>query len=145
MATTTSVYGAFMQSALNKQVTLPSDALKLMLATSAYVPNLDTDRYQSAVTNEITGTGYTAGGVTLTSVTFTYNATTNVWTLDADDATWNPSTITARYAALYDSTPGTAATNPLITLVDFGADLTSSNGPFTVQWNAAGIVQITVN
>lgn len=49
-----------------------TDTLKIMLTTSTYSPNLDTHEVKSDVTNEITGTGYTAGGVTLASKTITY-------------------------------------------------------------------------
>jgi hypothetical protein len=58
--------------------------------------------------------------------------------------TWAASTITARYAVVADTTPGTAATNPLICYVDFGADVTSSGGNFTITWDADGIFTVTV-
>jgi len=64
--------------------------------------------------------------------------------LDADDTTWSSSTITARYAVIYDASPATNATRPLIGYVDFGSDQSSSNGNFTITWDATGIVRITV-
>ena len=76
--------------------------------------------------------------------TNTYNSATNTIVLDADDQTWTSSTITARYAVVYDATPATNATKPLIGYVDFGSDQSSSNGNFTITWDATGIVRITV-
>lgn len=51
-----------------------TDTIKVMLTTSAYTPNRDTHETKADVTNEISGTGYTAGGVTLASKTITYTA-----------------------------------------------------------------------
>lgn len=143
MAVTAKVYGLAQQSLANKEIDWDTDTIKVMLCTSTYVPNQDTHRYKSDVTNEVTGTGYTAGGATLTSCTATYTAATNVLMLDAADASWASSTITARYAVVYDATPATDATRPLICWVDFGADVSSTAATFTITWDAAGIVTLT--
>jgi hypothetical protein len=143
MAVTAKMYGLFLKSLANKEVDLDSDTLKVMLCTSTYTPNQDTHQYKSSVTNEISGTGYTAGGQTLTSVTVTYDSASNTLTLDCADPSWASSTITARYAVFYDSSPATDATRPLISYVDFGADVTSTNGPFTITIDAAGVVTMT--
>lgn len=143
MAVTAKMYGLFLKSLANKEVDLDSDSLKVMLCTSAYTPNQDTHQYKSSVTNEVTGTGYTAGGATLGSVTVVYDAPSNTLTLDAADASWPTSTLTARYAVVYDSTPATDATRPLIAYVDFGADVSSTAATFTLAWDAAGIVTLT--
>lgn len=143
MAVTALLYGNFLKSLANKEIDLDTDAIKVMLCTSTYVPNQDTHQYKSSVTNEVTGTGYTAGGATLTSVAVTYTAGTNTLMFDAADASWAASTITARYAVIYDSTPATDATRPLIGYVDFGADVSSTAAAFTITWDAAGIFTIT--
>lgn len=143
MAVTALVYGGFLQSLANKEVDLDSDTLKIMLCTSAYTPNQDTHRYKSSVTGEVTGTGYTSGGNTLGSVAVTYTAGTNTLMLDAADTSWANSTITARYAVIYDSTPATDATRPLIAYIDFGADVSSSGAAFNITFDAAGIVTLT--
>lgn len=144
MAVTAKLYGNVFTKAFNKEIDLDSDTLKVMLTTSAYTPNQDTHIYKSSVTNEVTGTGYTAGGATLTTVTATYDAATNTFTLDSADVTWANSTITARYAVFYDSTPATDAARPLIAYWDFGADVSSSGGPFTLTLDATGIASVTV-
>jgi hypothetical protein len=140
------LYGQFLSQALNKEIDWDTDTIKVALLTNAYTPDQDAHNYlDDVVTHEVTGaTGYTAGGNTLANKTNSYNSATNVIVLDADDTTWSSSTITARYAVIYDATPATNATRPLIGYVDFGSDQSSSNGNFTITWDATGIVRITV-
>lgn len=139
------LYGQFLSQALNKEIDWDTDTIKVALLTNSYTPDQDAHNYlDDVVANEVSGTGYTAGGNTLANKTNTYNSGTNVIVLDADDTTWSSSTITARYAVVYDATPATNATRPLIGYVDFGSDQSSSNGNFTITWDATGIVRITV-
>ena len=144
MAVTAFFYGNAFVSAFNKEIDFNSDTIKVMLCTSTYTPNQDTHQYKSSVTNEVSGTGYTAGGNTLANCTITYTAGTNVLKLDADDTSWASSTITARYAVVYDATPATDATRPLICYIDFGENVSSTNGPFSITWDANGIATVTV-
>jgi hypothetical protein len=139
------LYGNFVVKAFNKEIDWDSDTIKVALLTNAYTPNQDGhDYFDDVVANQVTGTGYTSGGNTLANKTNTYNSATNVIVLDADDTTWASSTITARYAVIYDATPATDATRPLIGYVDFGSDQSSSNGNFTITWDSTGIVRVTV-
>lgn len=143
MAVSAKLYGLFLKSLANKEINLTSDTLKVMLCTSAYTPDQDVHQYKSQVTNEVVGAGYTAGGAALASVTVAYNAATNTLTLDSADPSWAAATITARYAVYYDATPASDATRPLIAYVDFGADVSSSAGPFTITIDSAGIATVT--
>jgi hypothetical protein len=139
------LYGQFLSQALNKEIDWDTDTIKVALLTNSYTPDQDAHNYlDDVVANEVSGTGYTAGGLTLANKTNSYNSATNVIVLDADDVTWSSSTITARYAVIYDAAPSTNATKPLIGYVDFGSDQSSSNGNFTITWDATGIVRITV-
>lgn len=79
------------------------------------------------VTNEVSGAGYTAGGLALTNIEPTSTGTTAF--VDFADITWVSSTITARGALIYNST---AAGNPAVAVLDFGADKSSDTGDFTV-------------
>lgn len=142
MAVTSKLYGLFLKSLVNKEVDFDTDTVKAMLCTSSYTPNQDTHQYKSSVTNEVVGTGYTAGGATVASKTVTYDTATNTLTLDAADVSWAASTITARYLVFYVDT-GSAATSPLISYVDFGADVSTTAATFTYQIAAAGIATIT--
>lgn len=144
MAVTALFYGNAFLSAFNKEIDFNSDTIKVMLCTSAYTPVQDTHQYKSSVTNEVVGTGYTATGETLGSPTLTYTAGTNTFKLDGADVNWPTSTITARYAVIYDATPASDATRPLICYVDFGADVVSTGAPFDITWDVAGIASITV-
>lgn len=140
------LYGQFLSQALNKEIDWDTDTIKVALLTNAYTPDQDAHNYFDDVsTYEVSGaTGYTSGGASLTNKTNTYTGSTNTIVLDADDTTWSSSTITARYAVIYDASPSTNATRPLIGYVDFGSDQSSSNGNFTITWDATGIVRVTV-
>jgi len=119
-----------------------ADTIKVALCTSSYTPDQDNHTFFSDITNEITGTGYTAGGSQLTTPAKTYTGATNVVMLDADDVAWSNASITARYAIVYKST-GVAGTSQLMGYVDFGQDITSTAATFTISWDSAGIFTIT--
>lgn len=143
MAVTAFFYGKVFTAAFNAEIDLDTDTIKVALATSSYTPAQDTHDYFNDVTNEVTGTGYSAGGATLASKAVTYTGGTNTFAFDAADTSWTTSTITARYAVVYKST-GTASTSPLICYIDFGADVSSSAGTFSLTWDSAGICTVTV-
>ena len=143
MAVSAKVYSKFHLSALLKTIDYTNDTIKIMLCTSAYTPVQNTHQFKSDVTSEVSGTGYTATGATLASKTAA--TATTVATFDAADATWPASTITARYAVVYDATPATDATRPLICYIDFGADVISSGGTFTITFDPLGIWTMTVS
>ena len=141
MSVTTVMYSNFPLKALTALISdfSASSKIKCMLCTSSYTPNQETHTVKTDVTNEVTGTGYSAGGAYLTSPTVT--EATKATKFDAADVAWASSTITARYAVLYDDA---AANDPLILYVNFGADVASTNGTFTVQWDDSGIFTVTV-
>jgi hypothetical protein len=122
---------------------LNTDTIKAALAQSGYTPNQDTHDFFNDITNEASGTGYTAGGKTLTTPTVAYDTATNVIKFDADDVAWTGATFTARYAIVYKDT-GTPSTSPLLFYVDFGGDQAVSSGTFTINWHANGLITLTV-
>ena len=83
-------------------------------------------------TNEVSGTGYTAGGGTLTNVTPTSSGTTAF--TDFADLTFSSATITARGALIYNDT---AAGDPSVVVLDFGSDKSSSSGDFQIIFPTA--------
>jgi hypothetical protein len=112
------------------------DTFKMALYTSSATLDASTTAYSA--TNEVSGTGYSAGGQGLTSVDPTTSGTTAFG--DFDDETWSTATITARGALIYNSTPNTtsiALTNPSVVVLDFGSDKTSTAGDFTVVFPTA--------
>lgn len=127
-----------------RRVDWVGDTVKVMLTTSTYTPNQDTHDFKDDVTNEVSSTGYTAGGASLASKAATYDAASNTVRLDADDVTWSSVTFTARYAVIYKDT-GTAATSPLLGWVDFGADQSPAGVNFTISWDATdGVLRVVV-
>lgn len=179
-----------------------SDTIKCALATSSYSPNLDTHEVFSDVTNEVSGTGYTAGGATLGTKTIVYTAANSWgtpwaastgyvigdvvrpttgnghlyrcvvagtshsaeptwglvaqretaegagavrWTemgrgmtqIDSADVSWAASTITARWGIVYKDT-GTASTSPVLLLVDFDGNISTTAGTFLITVPALG-------
>ena len=112
-----------------------ADRFKCMLTTASWTPNYSTHSVFSDVSNEVSGTGYTTGGESLTSITFATSGGTITW--DAADVEWTSSTITdARYAVIYDDT---LTNKPLICAIDFGGDFSTTSGTFKITWNASGI------
>lgn len=144
MAVTAKLYSKMFSAAFNKEMNLLTDTIKVMLVTSTYTPDQDVHDYKDDVTNEVSGTGYTAGGAQITTDTFTYTAGTNTWAYDGDDTSWSSSTITARTAVGYDSTPATDATRPLLFYQQETVDIVSNNGLWSIVWNASGIFTIVV-
>jgi diacylglycerol kinase len=126
------IYDSFLSDVFAGNCTTAS-TYKAMLVTSAYTEDRGAHSKRSSVTSEVTGTGYTAGGVTLT-LTASLNTTTHVLTLTIPAATWTSSTITARKLIIYKST-GTAATDNLVACIDNAVDLVSTAS--TMTWNAS--------
>jgi hypothetical protein len=136
------IYNSYKTDILAGNIDHDADTIKVALVTSSYTPDQDAHDFFNDVTNEVTGTGYTAGGATLASKTVTQDNTDNEGVFDAADVTWSTSTITARAAVLYKST-GTDSTSNLMVYFDFGSDQSSSAGDFTLQWGSEGIVNLT--
>lgn len=118
------------------------DTIKIALLTSSYTPDFDAhDFFDDVVANEVGNSGtYAAGGATL-SVTLSQDNTDNEGVLDATDVSWTSATITARYAVVYKST-GNNATSPLMFLIDFGSNQTSTSGTFAITFAAEGLLNI---
>lgn len=146
MAETMFTYSKFIDSILKGKVNVTSDAFKVMIATNTYTPDQAAHQYKSNVTNEASGTGYTAGGKTCTlNANVALVSTNYVWTIDVSDVEWDPVTLTnARYGIVYDDTPATDATKPLVACLNFGENKNPSAGAFTITWDAAGIITFTV-
>ncbi len=109
-----------------------ADTFKAMLVTSTYSPNKGTHAKKSDVTNEVTGTAYTAGGVT-TACTAALNTTAHTMVLTFAAVSWAASTITARGMVIYKSRGGASSADELVGYLDFGSDVASSGGTFSVS------------
>ncbi len=109
-----------------------TDTFKVMLTTSAYTENKDTHAKRSDVTNEITGTGYTAGGNTVTVTVGAVDTANDRVDITLGGTTWPASTLTARKAVYYKSRGGAASADELIAVVDFGSDVVTTSGTLTL-------------
>jgi hypothetical protein len=135
MAITQAMCTSFKEDLFNKLQDLEADTIKIALYTSSATLGAATTAYSA--TNEISGTGYTAGGETLTSATVATSGTTAY--VDFDNPEWASATFTARGALIYNDT--TAGDNS-IAVLDFGGDFTVSSGTFRVVFPAPGATAI---
>lgn len=129
MAITQAMCSSFKSELLAGTHDLDTDTIKIALYTSSATLGASTTAYSA--TNEVSGTGYVAGGNTLTSPVISLDGTTGI--CDFADTTWSSSTITARGALIYNASKA----NRAIAVLDFGSDKTSTSGDFTVVMPAA--------
>jgi len=130
MAITQAMCTSFKSEILQEGHQMATDTIKLALFTSSASLGEGTTAYSTS--NEVSGTGYTAGGVTLTSTTVSTSGTTAFF--DADDPTFTSASFTARGALIYNSSNSDKA----IAVLDFGGDFTVSSGTFKIVFPAAG-------
>lgn len=108
-----------------------TQTFKIALYTSSATLSAATTAYTTS--NEVTGTGYSAGGQALTISQVPTSSGTTAF-IDFSDVTWSTATITARGALIYLAN---GTTNPAVAVLDFGGDKTSTAGNFTIQFPAA--------
>ena len=125
---------SFKSEVLQEGHQLATDTIKIALYTSSASLDATTTAYSSS--NEVSGTGYTATGVTLTSTAVSTTGTTAHF--DADDPTWTSASFTARGALIYNS----SNSNKAIAVLNFGGDFTVSGGTFKIVFPAAGSTAI---
>lgn len=129
MAISQALCTSFKSELLGGTHDLDTDVIKIALFTSSATLDATTTAYST--TNEVSGTGYTAGGNTLGSATISTSGTTAF--IDFADSTWSSATITANGALIYNSSKA----NRAIAVLAFGGDKTSTNGDFTIQFPTA--------
>ena len=129
MAITQAMCTSFKTELLGGVQDLDTDTIYIALFTSSATLSAATTAYST--TNEVSGTGYTAGGNALTGAVISADGTTAI--VDFDNTTWASSSITARGALIYNSSKA----NRAIAVLDFGSDKTSTDGDFTIQFPAA--------
>lgn len=119
---------------------LAADSLRCVLLTSAYVPSAGHGVLADVAAAEASGAGYAAGGQTLTGVG--WSVAGGRAALHADDPAWTEATITARYALIHVAKTVGGLTDPLVCLLDFGADRGVTGGTFTVRFDASGVLTL---
>ena len=126
MAIAQAMCSSFKQQILLGEHDMDTDTFKIALYTSAATLSAATTVYSTS--DEVVGTGYAAGGNTLTGATVSLSGTTAF--VDFSDSSWTTATITARGALIYNSSKA----NKAVAVLDFGSDKISSGGTFTVQF-----------
>lgn len=132
MAITQAMTTSFKQEILEGVHDFTAHTFKIALYTSSATLDASTTTY--SVTNEVSGTGYTAGGEDLTVTGGAVSTSGTTAFVDFSDVSWTSATITARGAVIYNSS---VAGNPAVAVLDFGADKTSTDATFTVQFPTA--------
>jgi len=135
MAITTALCNSFKEELLGGVHDLDTDTIKIALikASPSGTYNASTTNYSDVTTNsdEVTGTGYTSGGDTLTSASISLDGSVAI--VDFADTTWTNATISADGCIFYNDTKADRA----IAVIDFGGTVTSTSGNFTVSFPAA--------
>lgn len=125
-------YTSYIDDCLRGNIDNDTDTFKVMLCTSSYVPSRNHTK-RSDITNEVVGTGYTAGGATITVTVSAIDTVNNRVDVILGGTSFTSSTITARYAVYYKSRGGLASADELVAVNDFGSDVSSSSGTFTLN------------
>jgi hypothetical protein len=120
------------------------DTVKVMLLTASHTTDIDAQEFIDDVSaNEISVTGYTAGGAALASKTATQDNTDDEAQFDAANPEWTiTGSVSFRYAVFYKDT-GTPATSPIIAIFDMGETLTPVNSTITLTLDAEGYLKVT--
>lgn len=130
------IYNRFKANLFNKEVDLEADTLKVALLSSSHSFTATNNVWADVSSNEISGTGYTAGGSALANKAVTQAATTK---FDADDISWTSATFTTSHAVIYDNT---LANKDLIMSLDFGGEQAVAGVNFTIVWDSDGIITL---
>ena len=133
------LYNEFKEELFNGNIDLANDTIKMILV-SGYTPNIDSHNGLADVTaNQLSGTGYTAGGATLGSKTVTKDTSNDRAAWDAADVTWTGLDAgTPSHSIAYDDTHASDC------LIGYWEVTTASNGGnYTLQFGANGIVTLT--
>ena len=136
------INNSFKAALLNAVHDFDTDLYHLILVTNAYTPDQDAHTHRDDITNEVSGTGYTAGGAEIENMVVSQDNTNNRGVVDSDDVSWTAATITARRGVMCQINGGEASADPIVGDWDFGGDIASTGGTFLVAVNASGWLAI---
>jgi len=137
-----SIYNRFFYQLALKQIDFDSDDIRVALVDATYTVDKAHTYWTTGAdpgASEVAGSAYTAGGAQLASAAVSQNDTDDLAKLDAADVTWQTSTISAKGAAVYDST---LVGKDLIAWYEFTETKSSANGNFTIQWSGSGLMEL---
>ena len=125
------IYNSCIDDMARNAIDFDTDSFKVMLVSASFSADKDAHLKRSSVTNEISGTGYTAGGVSA-AVTGTTDTANDKVIIEFAAVSWPSSTITARGAVYYKARGGASSADELVAYNDFGSNITTSNGTFSL-------------
>lgn len=125
------ILNSALDDAFRGNIDFDTDTFKVLLTTSSYAADKDTHTKRSDVTDEVVGAGYTSGGAAAT-VTVTKDTANDRIDVSLGAASWPSATITARFAVYYKSRGGASSSDELVAVIDFGSDITSTAGTFSL-------------
>ena len=114
-----------------------SHQIKVALLSNTYTYNADHNTFGQISSNEVSGTGYTAGGTSLSGFTITQDNTYDLAYFSASSVSWTTASFTARYVVIYDNT---LITKDLIMCIDLGSNLTVNDDTFLINWGTNGVI-----
>ena len=125
------IYNSCIRDAVTGAIDFDTDTFKMLLVTSTYTAVKSHDK-RDDITNEVSGTGYTAGGNACSVSVAAVDNTNNDVEISFTVTSWTSATITARAGVIYKSRGGASSADELVGYVDFGSDVSSTNGTFAV-------------
>lgn len=126
------IYNSAIRDEATGAIDYDTDTFYAMLVTSAYTPDKDVHNRRDDVTNEVAGTGYTAGGQAVAVSVAAVDTANDRVVITFASHNWPTATITARGEVIYKRRGGAAGADELVYYNDFGSDVTSTAGTFTV-------------
>lgn len=126
-------FNSMIRDALTGGIDFDTDGFKMLLVSSV-VGETEKDGWskRSQITNEVTGTGYTAGGASVTLTVAAVDTANNDVEITCSAPSWTAATITAMGAIIYKDRGGASSADELVCFIDFGGAVTSTAGTFTV-------------
>lgn len=134
------IYDPFLMARDRGEIDLETANIYCLLVDETYSPDA-AHQFRSEVVGEVSGSGYTAGGIALTGKALTLDSAAHKAVWDADDVVIPDATLSPRAAVLYVKLGGPASADPLIGYWDFGSLKAVSGQPFTLRWAATGILR----
>jgi hypothetical protein len=132
------VYNSFWDDLSRGAIDMDTDTFRIILVTSSYTPDQDAHDRRDDITNEVTGSGYTAGGVAC-ACTVTKDTGTNQQIFTFAGVNWPTSTITARRGIIVKWRGGASSADELVMCNDFGANIVTTAQTFVV---AASVITL---
>lgn len=131
------IYNSLMTDIIEGNVDFGADTFYAMLVTSSYTPNKDTHSKRSDVTNEVSGTGYTAGGSETAVTVAAIDTDNDDLEISFGSVTFtSANSFTSAGAVIYKSRGGASSADELVAFVDFGTPVAAVGADYVVSFTS---------